>query len=189
MAAATLLEAPADRPAGQRGWRAKAAFVAAVAALPPVAMSSAAESLERAGYLGVAAVLVAAAVLIWTVRRIAALVAAGLVAAVCVAALVVVGAPDTQRVQAGTRAMEMDYAYDADAPPITRAEAEAVPEGSTEAELEEILGSAAGTGTLRRRDGTDSRCLVYRSRAWRGSYDPVFAFCFAGDRYASLRRW
>jgi hypothetical protein len=189
MAAATLLEAPADLPAGQRGWRAKAAFVVAAAAVPPVAMSSAAESLERAGYLGVAAVLVAAAVLIWTARRIAALLAAGLAAAACVTALVLVGGPDTQRVQGGTRGAEMEYAFDADAPPITRAAAEAVPEGSTEDELEDILGSAAGSGTLRRRDGTDSRCLVYRAQPGRWSYDPVFAFCFAGDRYASLHRW
>jgi hypothetical protein len=189
MAAATLLEAPADRPAGHRGWRGKAAFVAAVAALPPVAMSSVGEALERAGYLLVAAALVTAAVLIWTVRRIPALVAASLAAVACVSALVLVGAPNTHRVQGGARGAEMDYSFDADAPPITRAEAEAVPEGSTEDELEEILGSAAGSGTLRRRDGNDSRCLVYREQPGPRSFDPVFAFCFAGDRYASLHRW
>jgi hypothetical protein len=188
MASGTLLEAPADRPAGQRGWRGPAAFVVAVAAIPPLAMSRLADGWDIAAYLVAAVALAMAAVLIWTTRRAHAIVLAGVAVAASAIVVVLIGFPNRHDVTGGTRGAEYDYRYDPGASPITGAQAKAVPEGSTEDEVEEILGSAAGSGTLRRRDGADSHCLVYPNQAGREFYE-VFAFCFAGDRYASLHRW
>jgi len=190
MASAKLLDAPADRPAGERGWRAPVAYAIALATVPSVALSYGADAREGAAYLAVAAALLTAAVLIWTARRPHALVLASVAVAASVMAVVLLGVPNVHRVQGTTSGnAETEYSFDADAPPITPAQAKAVPEGSTEEEVEEALGAAAGSGTLRRPDGTDSRCLVYRDQAGRQSFDPVFAFCFAEDRYASLHRW
>jgi hypothetical protein len=189
MGGTTLLEAPADRPAGHRGWRAWLACGVAAAAVPLLAVSSQVGLWERAAYFGAAAALVTAAVIIWTARRTPALVLAGGAVAASVAVVSLIGDPYHPHVSGGTGGAEMEYTYDPDGRAITRSQAKAVPKGSTEDEVEEILGSAAGDGTLRRRDGTDSSCLVYREEAVRASYDPVFAFCFAGDRYASLHRW
>jgi hypothetical protein len=189
MASVKLLDAPADRPAGERGWRAPVAYAIAVAAVPTLALSYGIGAREGAAYLAVAAALLTAAVLIWTARRPHALVLAGVAVAASVMAVVLLGVPNLHRVQGTTRGAETEYSFDADAPPITPAQAKAVPMGSTEEEVEEALGSAAGSGTLRRPDGTDSPCLIYGDQAGRQSFDPVFAFCFAEDRYTSLHRW
>jgi hypothetical protein len=188
MGGATLLEAPADRPAGQRGWRGWLACAAAVAALPVLALSSTAEGGEGVPQLGAAAALVAAAVLLWTARRAPALALAGVAVAASAIAVLLIGVPNRIHGQGGTGGAEMEYSYDPDGRAITLAQAKAVPKGSTEDEVEEILGSAAGDATLRRRDGTDSPCLVYGETP-RESFDPLFAFCFADELYASLHRW
>jgi hypothetical protein len=189
MASGMLLEAPADRPAGQRGWRGAAAFVVAVAAIAPLAFSRIAIGWDRAGYLAVAAVLATAAVLTWTTRRTPVLVLAGVaVGASALAVVLMGGAPNVVRAQGSAGRAEMEYTYDRDGRAISPAEAKAVREGSTEDEVEEMLGSAAGSGTLRRRDGTDSHCLIYPYQADRQPHE-VFALCFSEDRYASLHRW
>jgi hypothetical protein len=188
MTNATLLEAPADRPAGKRGWRAWLACGVAVAALPVLAFSSTAEGGEGVPQLGVAAALVAAAVLLWTARRASALALAGVAVAASAIAIVLIGMPNRIHGLGSMRGAEMEYSYDPDGRAVTPAQARAVPKGSTEDEVEEILGSAAGYAKLRRRDGTDSPCLVYGETP-RESHDPLFAFCFADDRYASLHRW
>lgn len=189
MASATLLEAPADRPPGQRGWRAWLACAVAVAALPVVALTYEAGLREQVAYLAVAAALVTAAVLIWTARRTLVLALAGVAVAASAISVVLIGVPNRIHGEGGARGAEVEYTYDEDGRAITPAQAEAVPKGSTQDELEEILGSAAGDATLRRRDGVDSRCVVYLDQASRGPVDAKFAFCFAGDRYASLHRW
>jgi hypothetical protein len=189
MASATLLEAPADRPAGQRGWRAWLAGAVAVAALPVLAISSVAEGGDRAVDLVAAAALVAAAVLIWTTRRGAGLAVAGVLAVLAAAAVAIAGVTNRHHVQGGNRWGEMTYTYDPGGPAITRAQARAVPKGSTEDELTEVLGSEAGSGTWSGRGGRDMRCLVYRNEASRGVADAVFAFCFADDAYVSLQQW
>jgi hypothetical protein len=189
MASGTLLEAPADRPAGQRGWRAGPACAVAVAALPVLAIASSAEGGDRVVGLVAAAALVAAAILIWTARRTLVLALAGVAVAAVAVAVVLIDVPNRIHGSGGTRGAETEYSYDPDGRAITRAQAEAVPKGSTEDEVEAILGSPAGDGTLRRRDGTDSHCLLYMNQARREAPLDKFAFCFAGESYHSLHRW
>lgn len=183
------LQAPADRPAGQRGWRARLAGAASVAALAVLAISSVAEGGDRAMDLVAAAALVAAAVLVWTARRGSGLVVAGALVVAAVAAVAMAGFTNRHHAQGSNRWGEMTYTYDPDGPAITRAQARAVPKGSTEDELAEILGSEAGSGTWRGRGGRDMRCLFYLDQSSRRPSDRTFAFCFAGDTYASLQRW
>lgn len=189
MASATLLEAPADRPAGQRGWRAWLACAAAVATLPALASSSVAEGADRALDLFAAAALVAAAVLIWTARRPVGLVLAGVLGAAAVVAVVTAGFDNRYHGAGTNRWGEMSYTYDPDGTAITRARARAVPEGATEYEVTQVLGSPAGTATQRRRDGSDVRCILYRGEPSRGPYDERLAFCFPGGTYRALQRW
>jgi hypothetical protein len=189
MARGRLLEAPADRPAGQRGWRAPVACVVSVAALAVIAWSYPGGFRERATYFAIAAALVTAAVLLWTARRTLPLVFAGVAVAAAAMAVLLTGVPNRVNAVGGTRGAEYDYSYDPDGRAITRAEAEAVPMGSTADEIEAILGSPAGAGTMRRRNGTDSHCLVYLDRARRQPVDDMFALCFAGDSYRSLHQW
>jgi hypothetical protein len=188
MGGTTLLEAPADRPPGQRGWRAWLACGVAVAALPVLALSSTAAAGDRVVSLVQAAALVAAAVLLWTARRAPALALAGVAIAASATAVVLIDVPNRIHGEGGTRGAEMEYSYDPDGRAITLAQAKAVPKGSTADEVVEILGAAAGDATLRRRDGTDSACLVYGEASGQ-PYDPVFAYCFTDDRYASFHRW
>jgi hypothetical protein len=188
MAGTKLLRAPADRPAGQRGWRAPVAAVLALAAWPFVRMTSLSGGPERAVYLAVVLALVAAATVTWTARRASLLALAGIAIAGSAIAVALTGFPNQISGIGATRGMEMEYRYDPDESPITRARARAVPKGATKDELEEMLGSAAGEATLRRRDGTDSHCLVYPDQADR-EYGWVIAFCLEGERYASLHRW
>jgi hypothetical protein len=183
------LEAPADRPAGRRGWRAPVAGVVAVAALPALVISSVGEGGERAGHLLAAGALLTAAVLIWTARRTSGLAVAGGLVVAAVAAVPLVGVTNRHHAQGSNRWGEMTYTYEPGGRAITRAQARAVPKGSTEDQLKEILGSEAGSGAWRGRGGRDMRCLVYRAQASRGETDDLFAFCFAGDRYASLQQW
>jgi hypothetical protein len=183
------LQAPADRPAGQRGWRAPLAGAVAVAALPVLAISSMAEAGERAAHLLAGGALVTAAVLIWTARRSSGVAVAGGLVVAAVAAVPAVGLTNRHHVQGSNGWGEMTYTYEPGGPAITRAQARAVPRGSTEDELTEILGSEAGSGTWRGRGGRDMRCLVYREQASRRPTEAIFAFCFAGDSYASLQRW
>jgi hypothetical protein len=189
MASGALLRAPADRPAEARGWRARLAGGVALAALPVLAISSATEGGERAANLLSTAALVAAAVLIWTARRPSGLVVAGGLVVAAVAAVSMAGITNRYEVQGSNRWGEMVYSYEPGGTAITRAQARAVPRGSTEDELVEILGSEAGSGTWSGRGGRDMRCLVYRAQGSRGPIDELFAFCFAGERYVSLQRW
>jgi hypothetical protein len=190
MTSAPLRDAPADRPSGQRGWRAPLACVVSIAALAALFVSSIAEGGSRAVHLVAAAALVTAAIVIWTARRTSALVlAGGLVGAAAVAAAMA-GIPNRHDVTGSNPWGEVRYTDDPGGSAVTRAQARAVPKGSTEDEVEDALGPAAGSGTLRRRDGGDMRCLVYREEsARREPVDRRLALCFAGDRYASLQDW
>jgi hypothetical protein len=189
MASGTLLEAPADRPAGQRGRRAWLACAAAVAAVPPLATSSVAGGADRALDLFATAALIAAAVLIWTARRPRGLVLAGVLAALAVAAAVTAGFDNRYQAVGSNRWGEMSYAYDPDGTAVTPSQARAVPAGATEDEVTELLGSPAGEGTQQRRDGSDARCILYREEPSRGRYEWQLAFCFPGGTYRSLQRW
>jgi uncharacterized protein (DUF58 family) len=189
MASGRLLQAPADMPAGRRGWRAWLACGVALAAVPVLALSYPAGFRERAAFFLVAAALVTAAILLWTARRTLPLTVAAVMIAASAMAVVSTGVPNRVTASGGTRGAEMDYSYDPDGRAITRAQAEAVPKGSSEDEVRAILGSPAGDGTLRTRDGTDSHCLVYMDQSRRDRFDDKFALCFAGDSYRSLHRW
>jgi hypothetical protein len=191
MASATFLEAPADRPAGQRGWRAWAACAVAVAAIVVIAISKVSEGTgaTHVAHLVAAATLISAAALVWTARRRHVLMLAVGLTAAAIGAVVVAGIPNRHRGQLSNGRGEATYVYDPGGSAVTRAEVEAVPKGSTEDAVTEILGSEAGTAEWRGRDGRDMDCLLYRDRASRGPSAYRFAFCFAGDRYVSLQRW
>jgi hypothetical protein len=191
MGSANFLPAPADRPVGHRGWRALPAFVVTAAALPALAFSSTADDpgWTRTAFLFTAAALIAGGVLLWTARRRAGL---GLAAALVVAALAAgVAAEAAQRRDQGEadRWGGTSFTFDDEGPAITRAQAEAVPEGSTKDKVRAILGRAAGSGIQRVNDGTDMRCVVYRDANRLGRNWRLFAFCFSGGRYTDLREW
>lgn len=191
MASATLLEAPADRPAGQRGWRAALAYPVALAALPALAYSNVADGPGWASpaLVLVAAALVSAAVLLWIARRRAGLVLAAALVATALAVGVAAGAAQRDAQHEREKWGGSVFHFDEQGPAITRAEAEAVPEGSTKDEVRAILGRAAGSGVQRVNDGRDLRCVAYRAADHRGSLAGVYALCFSDGRYSDLRKW
>jgi|ERR687896_92317 hypothetical protein len=191
MASATFLEAPADRPAGQRGWRAWAACAVAVAALPVLAMSTYADPPGWTGpvFLFAAFALTAAAVILWTARRRAFLGLAAVMVAAALAAGVVAESAHRREQREREKWGGSVFHFDEQGPAITRAEAEAVPEGSTKDEVRAILGRAAGSGIQRVNDGKDLRCVAYRASDHRGPLVGLYAFCFSDGRYSDLRKW
>jgi hypothetical protein len=191
MASERLLEAPADRPAGHRGGRAVAAFVVAVAGLPAVGFSTNSDSpgWTGAAYLFAAAALISAAVLLWTARRPVGLGLAAVLVTAAVAAGAVAEAAQRREQREEERLAGSSFKFDEKGPAITRAQAEAVREGSTKDEVRAILGKAAGSGIQHVTDDRDMRCLAYNDanrpgRSWR-----LFAFCFSGGRYTDLVVW
>jgi 4-amino-4-deoxy-L-arabinose transferase-like glycosyltransferase len=192
VAGTKLLQAPADRPPGQRGLRAPAAYVVAVAALFALGFSTYSEPPEwtRAPLLFAAAALIAGALLLWTARRRASVMAAAVLVAAAVMAGVVADAAQREAKREADRLGGSTFQFDEHGPAITREQAEAVPEGSTKDEVRAFLGQAAGSGIQRVNDGRDMRCLVYRDAArtgWRNLR--LFAFCFSGERYAEMLIW
>jgi hypothetical protein len=191
MANATLLEPPADRPAGERGWRAPAAFVVAVAALPALAFSTYPEPPSWTGpvFLFAALALASAAVILWTARRGAALGLAVMLVAAAVAAGVVAEAAQRSHQHEEERLAGSIFKFDEEGPAITKAQADAVPEGSTKDEVRALLGQAAGSGVQRVTDDRDMRCLAYNYAGDRGRSSRLFAFCFSNGRYSELVIW
>ena len=191
MASTTLLDAPADRPAGERGWRAPAAFAVAVAALPALAFSTDPEPPSWTGpvFLFAALALTSAAVVLWTARRGAALGLAVMLVAAAVGAGVVAEAAQRSHQREAERLAGSSFKFDDEGPAITRAQAEAVPEGSTKDEVRAILGQAAGSGIQRVTDDRDMRCLAYNDAGYRGRSFRLFAFCFSNGRYSEMVIW
>jgi hypothetical protein len=191
MASATFLEAPADRPAGQRGWRAWAACATAVAALPVLAMSTFADPPGWTGpaFLFAAFALTAAAVILWTARRRAFLGLAAVMVAAALAAGVMAGSAQQREQREEERLGGSSFTFDEKGPAITKAQAESVGEGSTKDEVRAILGQAAGSGIQRVTDDRDMRCLVYHDAGYRGRGFRLFAFCFSNGRYSDLLIW
>jgi hypothetical protein len=191
MGGATLLEAPADRPAGQRGWRAPLAYVVAVAALLPLGLSTYADPPGWTGlvFLFTALALTSAAVILWTARRRAVLGLAAVVVAAAVAAGAVAESAQRREQREEERLGGSSFKFDEKGPAITKAQAEAVPEGSTKDEVRAILGQAAGSGIQRVTDDRDMRCVVYNDAGYRGRSFRLFAFCFSNGRYSELVIW
>jgi hypothetical protein len=183
--------APADRAAGRRGPRAKLAGVAAAGALVPLAFSSVSTDpgWARFAFGAAAALLIGAALLLWVARRRSA-VAAGV-------ALIVLGAALAAYAEAerAERQRERDkwggavFRHEERGRILTGAQAEAVPEGITKAELTARLGVPAGSGVQRVFDGPDMRCLAYRNGTRERSGARLHAFCFSDGRYVALRTW
>jgi hypothetical protein len=191
MASGRHLTAPADRPAGKRGWRAMPAFVVTVAALPALAFSAGDVDPRWTGvaFLFTAIALLVAGALLWTARRYAGVaLAAGLVVA-GLAAGVVAEAAQRREQREADRWGGASFKFDDHGPAITKPQAAAVPKGSTKDEVRAILGRAAGSGIQRVNDGRDMRCVVYRDANRIGRNWRLHAFCFSGDRYTELREW
>jgi hypothetical protein len=188
MASGSLLQAPADRPAGQRGSRAWLACAAAVAALPPLGFATYGEPPGWTGpaFLFAALALTTAAVMLWIARRGAVLGLAAVLVASAVAAGVVAEAAQQREEE---RLAGSSFKFDEKGPAITRAQAEAVPEGSTKDEVRAILGQAAGSGIQHVTDDPDMRCLAYNDAGYGGRFFRLFAFCFSGGRYTELVIW
>ena len=72
---------------------------------------------------------------------------------------------------------------------VTKAQAEAVPIGATQAQLTARLGPPAARGIQRVFGEPDMRCLAYRNRQRGGGMPMLHAFCFSDGRYAALREW
>jgi hypothetical protein len=191
MASGRLLQAPADMPAGQRGWRAWLACAAAVAALPALAFSTFSDPPGWTGpaYLFAALALTTAAVLLWTARRRAVLGLAVVLVAAAVAAGVVAEAAQRREQREEERLAGSTFRFDDNGPAITKAQAESVPEGSTKDEVRAILGQAAGSGIQHVTGDRDMRCLAYKVAGSRGPGAGLFAFCFSDGRYTDLVTW
>jgi len=182
----TLLQAPADRPAGKRGLRAPLAAVAVFAAVVTLAYGSRWDmpAWGRLVMLAAGAGLVASALLLWTARRPSAVAVAAALVAVAVPAWIVVEGYRQREQREAEKWGGTTFRYDKRGPAITKDEAEAVPEGATKDEVKALLGPAAGSGIQRVHGEDDLRCRIYRSA------EPsvhVFALCFSGDRYVALR--
>jgi hypothetical protein len=184
MGGARLLEAPADRPAGRRGWRGWLACAAAVAALPALGSSTYSDGPGWTGpvYLFAALALTWSAVILWTARRRAVLGLSAVMVAAAVAAGVVAESAQRREQREEERLGGATFKFDEKGPAITKAQAEAVPEGSTKDEVRAILGQAAGSGIQQVTDGRDMRCLLYNDAGHRGRSLRLFAFCFSNGR-------
>jgi hypothetical protein len=185
----TLLQAPADRPAGKRGLRGPLAAVAVFAALITLTYGSRWDMpvWGRFVVLGAGAGLVGAALLLWTARRPGALVLAAALAALAVPPWVIVERHRQQEQREADKWGGMTFKYDDRGPMITKAQAEAVPKGSTKAEVKALLGPAAGSGVQHIHGARDLLCLIYRD-VKRPKGASVFALCFTGNRYTDLLR-
>lgn len=185
-----VVRPPADRPAGKRGLRGPLAAAVAIAAFYPYALSQFGEEPPwgKPVWLAAAAALLAAAVLIWTARRAAALAVAAALVLLGVGAAVATERSGHDRTQEAEKWGGSSWTQDARGPRLTRAEADAVPEGLTRAQLTSRVGVPAGRGIQHVRGAPDLRCLVYRGR--KGPRVPVvYAFCFEDGRYTELREW
>jgi hypothetical protein len=191
MTGARLLEAPAERPAGQRGWRAPLSYALAVAGLLALPFSTYPDSpgWTRHAFLFAAVALTSAAVILWTARRRAVLGLAAVLVGAAVAAGMVAEAAQRREQHEQERLGGTTFKFDDEGPAITKAQAEAVPEGSTKDEVRAILGQAAGSGIQRVTDDRDMRCLLYNDAGYRGRSFQLFAFCFADGRYSELLIW
>jgi hypothetical protein len=191
VAGTTLLRAPADRPAGQRGWRAPVALITTVAALVPLAMGTHPDPPGWTGpvMLGAAAVLLAAAIVLWTARRRAgvALAAALLAVAAMGGAVAYAAQQDAKRQE--ERLGGASYRFDEKGTAITPQQAESVPEGATKDEVRDILGPAAGSGVQRVKDDEDMRCLVYNDASRPKQFMHLLALCFEDGRFTELLSW
>jgi hypothetical protein len=185
----TLLRAPADRPTGQRGIRAPLAAVAVIAALVTLTYGSRWDmpAWGRGVVLAAGAGLFAAAFLLWTARRPAALAGAAALVALAVPPWVAVESHRQQEQREAEKWGGMSFSYDDRGPMITKAQAEAVPKGATKDEVKAILGPAAGSGIQRVHGGDDLRCRIYRSAERPNSAFDTYALCFTGDLYTDLR--
>jgi hypothetical protein len=186
----TLLQAPADRPAGKRGLRGTVAAVATIAALVTLVYGSRWDmpAWGRGLMLAAGAGLIGAALLLWTARRPAALALAAALTALAVPPWVIVESHRQQEQREAEKWGGMTFQYDDRGPMITEAQAEAVPKGATKDEVKAILGPAAGSGVQHiRGDAKDLLCLIYRD-ANRPKSVPTFALCFTGNRYTHLLR-
>jgi hypothetical protein len=187
----TTTLAPADRVAGTRGPRAKLAGLAAVAALLPLAFSSVSTDPEWARFaFGVAAAaLVGAALVLWIARR-RSVVALGV--ALCVLGAAVAAYAQVERAERGRESDRWGgavFRHEERGRILTGAQAGAVPEGITKAELTARLGVPAGSGVQRVLGDRDLRCLAYRTGKPERAGQRLHAFCFRDGRYAALRRW
>jgi hypothetical protein len=191
VASGRVLEAPADRPPGQRGWRAWMAYILAAAALPALGFSRHVDSPSWVGplFLFAALALTSAAVILWTARRAAGLGLAAMLAAAAVGAWVVAEAAERSHQLEEQRLGGSTFKFDEEGPAITKAQADAVPEGSTKDEVRAILGQAAGSGVQAVTDDRDMLCLVYNDAGYRGRSFRLFAFCFVDGRYGELLIW
>jgi len=186
-----LLHAPADRPAGRRGARGGLAAAAALGAVLPLSLSRFTDDPSWAGP-GLAAfglALLGGALLLWTARRPATLGAA--------VALVVLGVAGTVAAMGAANHAESEaekwggfvMSDNLRSPPVSRAEAEAVPKGLTREQVTRRLGRPPGHGIQRVTGEPDLRCLVYRSPRSTPNRLALHAFCFRDGRYAELREW
>src|SRR5918999_1314426 len=137
MTSGRFLQAPADMPPGRRGWRVWLAFGAAVAALPALAFSTYADPPGWTGpaFLFAAFALTTAAVVLWTARRHVVLGLAAVLVAAAIAAGTVAEAAQRSHQREEERLAGSAFNCDEEGPAITRAQAEAVPKGSTKDEV------------------------------------------------------
>jgi hypothetical protein len=133
--------------------------------------------------------LTSAAVILWTARRGVVLGLALILVVAAVAAWVAAEAAQRSHQREEERLGGSSFKFDDEGPAITKAQADAVPEGSTKDEVRAILGQAAGSGIQRVTDDRDMRCLLYNDAGYRGRSFRLFAFCFVDGRYSELLIW
>jgi hypothetical protein len=186
-----LTWAPADRVAGTRGPRALPAAVVATGALVALLFTRDEGGPEwtRFAFVAAAACLVAAAVLLWIARRPLTLVLAVALIPLAVTGVVVASAARDRELQEREKWGGAVFRYEDRGRIVTGAQAEAVPEGATKAELTARLGVPAGSGVQRLFGERDMRCLAYRTGKPERTGQSLHAFCFRDGRYVALRRW
>src|SRR5688572_4741110 len=191
-----LPRAPADRPAGKRGAR---GFVAAVAALsslvPMIFFSNAGDSAwARPGIAAGSLALIAGALLLWTARR-RIVVTVAVVTVAAGATLGTLAIADERDAESRERREADRWAGAGFSEPrargaiLTKAEAEAVPEGLTRGALIARLGEPSARGVQRITDEPDLRCLGYRRTGEKAISQTLNAFCFRDGRYVELGEW
>ena len=186
-----LMWAPADRVAGTRGPRAVLAGVVATGALVALLFTRDEGGPEwtRFAFLAAAACLVAAAVLLWIARRPLTLALAVALIPLAVTGVVVASAARDRELHEREKWGGSVFRYEDRGRIVTDAQAEAVPEGATKAELTAQLGVPAGSGVQRLFGERDMRCLAYRTGKPERTGQLLHAFCFRDGRYVALRRW
>jgi hypothetical protein len=186
-----LMWAPADRAAGARGPRAVPAAIVAIGAFVALMFTQGegGPAWVRFAFVAAALCLAASAVLLWIARRPLTLALAVTLIPLAVTVIVVASAARDRELEERDRWGGADFRFEDRGRIVTDAQAEAVPEGATKAELTARLGVPAGSGVQRLTGERGMRCLAYRTGEGRGAGAALHAFCFRDGRYVALRRW